>query len=183
MAIVQISQITNRKGLNSNLPQLAGAELGWSTDTRQLYIGNGPLQDGAPEIGNTEILTEFSNISALFSSTQSQFSQGSYTRMLGQTVQLPNNTATTALFTFDTIVSPTFSFDYSVVREGTYRAGTWQIISAGSASLTTNDTGIQNASTGVTLTVSQSLTIVTVSFATTNTGFDAVINYSIAYLA
>jgi hypothetical protein len=62
LAIVQISQITNRKGLNSNLPQLAGAEFGWSTDTRQLYIGNGTLEDGAPVIGNTEILTEFSDI-------------------------------------------------------------------------------------------------------------------------
>ena len=62
MAIVQISQITNRKGLAENLPQLAGAELGWSTDSRQLWIGNGTLQEGAPVIGNTEILTEFSNI-------------------------------------------------------------------------------------------------------------------------
>ena len=62
MAIVQISQITNRKGLAINLPQLAGAELGWSTDTRQLFIGNGTLEDGAPEIGNTEVLTEYSNI-------------------------------------------------------------------------------------------------------------------------
>lgn len=62
MAIVQISQITNRLGLNENLPQLAGGELGWSTDTRQLYIGNGTLQQGAPVIGNTEILTEFSDI-------------------------------------------------------------------------------------------------------------------------
>jgi hypothetical protein len=63
MAIVQISQITNRKGLQSNLPQLAGAEFGWSTDTRQLFIGNGSLQEGAPIIGNTEVLTEYSNIS------------------------------------------------------------------------------------------------------------------------
>jgi len=62
MAIVQISQITNRKGLAVDLPQLAGAELGWSTDTRQLFIGNGTLAEGAPVIGNTEILTEFSDI-------------------------------------------------------------------------------------------------------------------------
>ena len=62
MAIVQISQITNRKGLAVDLPQLAGAELGWSTDTRQLWIGNGTLADGAPVVGNTEILTEFSDI-------------------------------------------------------------------------------------------------------------------------
>ena len=62
MAIVQISQITNRKGLAENLPQLAGAEFGWSTDTRQLWIGNGTLEEGAPVVGNTEILTEFSDI-------------------------------------------------------------------------------------------------------------------------
>ena len=61
MAIVQVSRITNRKGLAENLPQLAGAELGWATDERRLFIGNGTLQDGAPVIGNTEVLTEFSD--------------------------------------------------------------------------------------------------------------------------
>lgn len=62
MAIVQISRITNRKGLQENLPQLAGAELGWSIDERRLFIGNGTLAEGAPVVGNTEILTEFSDI-------------------------------------------------------------------------------------------------------------------------
>ena len=62
MAIVQISQITNRKGLQVDLPQLAGAELGWSVDTRRLFIGNGTLEEGAPIVGNTEILTEFSDL-------------------------------------------------------------------------------------------------------------------------
>jgi hypothetical protein len=63
VAIVQISRITQRKGLFNDLPQpLAGAELGWATDTRQLFIGNGTLADGAPIIGNTEVLTEFSDI-------------------------------------------------------------------------------------------------------------------------
>lgn len=62
MAIVQISRITNRKGLQEDLPQLAGAELGWSVDERRLFIGNGTIQEGAPVVGNTEILTEFSDI-------------------------------------------------------------------------------------------------------------------------
>ena len=63
MAIVQISRITQRKGLRVDLPQpLAGAELGWAVDQRKLFIGNGAIEDGAPVIGNTEILTEFSNI-------------------------------------------------------------------------------------------------------------------------
>ena len=70
MAIVQISQIKHRRGLQENLPQLASAELGWSIDSRRLYIGNGTLAEGAPETGNTEILTEYSNIPGLTKYTQ-----------------------------------------------------------------------------------------------------------------
>jgi hypothetical protein len=62
MAITQISKITHRKGLNENIPQLAGAELGWALDARKLYIGNGKIIDGAPTIGNTEVLTQYSDI-------------------------------------------------------------------------------------------------------------------------
>lgn len=66
MAIVQISRITNRKGLQIDLPQpLAGAELGWAVDERRLFIGNGELNEGAPVVGNTEILTEFSDVLSL----------------------------------------------------------------------------------------------------------------------
>lgn len=57
-----MSRITHRKGLAENLPQLAGAEFGWVLDERRLFIGNGTIEDGAPVIGNTEILTEFSDI-------------------------------------------------------------------------------------------------------------------------
>jgi len=66
VAIVQISRITNRKGLQNDLPQpLAPAELGWAVDTRQLYIGPGTLAEGSPdEYNNVEILTEYSDILA-----------------------------------------------------------------------------------------------------------------------
>lgn len=65
MPILQVSRITHRKGLNSDLPSpLAPAELGWAIDERRLYIGNGTLADGAPVVGNTEILTEFSDLLA-----------------------------------------------------------------------------------------------------------------------
>ena len=89
MAIVQISQITNRLGLNADLPQLAGAELGWSTDTRQLYIGNGTLEQGAPVIGNTEILTEFSDILNLAASYTYQGTAAGYTVQTGPTPGSP----------------------------------------------------------------------------------------------
>lgn len=62
MPIVQISKIQHRYGLLENLPQLSGGELGWALDQRRLFIGNGPTAEGAPYIGNTEILTEFSNL-------------------------------------------------------------------------------------------------------------------------
>lgn len=64
MAIVQISRIQHRRGLQQDLPQLASAELGWSIDQRKLYIGNGTIEEGAPTEGVTQILTEFSDISS-----------------------------------------------------------------------------------------------------------------------
>ena len=55
MAIVQISRITQRKGLQVDLPQLAGAEFGWSVDERRLWIGNGTLEEGAPDRKSTRL--------------------------------------------------------------------------------------------------------------------------------
>ena len=64
MAVVQISKIQHRRGKETitGLPQLASAELGWAVDTQKLYIGNGSVTEGAPAVGNTEILTEKTNI-------------------------------------------------------------------------------------------------------------------------
>ena len=69
MAIVQISRIQHRRGLADNLPQLSHAEFGWVTDSRSLYIGNGPTSSGAPVVGNTQVLTEHSNIVSLLNYT------------------------------------------------------------------------------------------------------------------
>jgi len=88
MAIVQISRITNRKGLQENLPQLAGAELGWAVDSRKLFIGNGTLEEGAPVIGNTEILTEFSDITVASNYTYADSVIG-YTVQTGPTASEP----------------------------------------------------------------------------------------------
>jgi len=55
--IIQISRIQNRRGRATDLPQLAAGELGWVIDEQRLYIGNGTVADGAPAVGNTEILT------------------------------------------------------------------------------------------------------------------------------
>jgi hypothetical protein len=84
VAIVQISRITQRKGLLNDLPQpLASAELGWAIDERRLFIGNGSTTEGAPVVGNTEVLTEFSDILG-FSNTYTYKGQaGGYTVQTG----------------------------------------------------------------------------------------------------
>jgi len=164
LAIVQISQITNRKGLAENLPQLAGAELGWSTDTRQLFIGNGTLADGAPVIGNTEILTEFSVIPV----------------PSPMVVTLTNNTASaTTAFTLDTKAA---TLSYVIIRNNTYRTGT--IMVAGTANpLQFTDTLIQSASTGITLTANYLAGQIQIQYISTNTGFDAQLKYVITISA
>lgn len=73
MAIVQISKIQVRRGRKNNatsIPQLSSGELGWAVDTQELFIGNGSVQEGAPFVGNTRILTEKSNIFDLVSQYQ-----------------------------------------------------------------------------------------------------------------
>jgi len=89
VAIVQISRITNRKGLQVDLPQLAGAELGWSVDDRRLFIGNGTIQEGAPVVGNTEILTEFSDILAFQTTYTYKGEAAGYTVQTGPSANTP----------------------------------------------------------------------------------------------
>jgi len=89
MAIVQISQIQVRRGLNADLPQLASGEMGWSLDTRQLYIGNGTTAEGAPTEGITEILTQYSNLLEVGISYTFQGTQSGYTSVTGPNVLSP----------------------------------------------------------------------------------------------
>lgn len=66
-AITQISRIQHRAGLYRELPTaLNEAELGWALDTRQLFIGNGPIHPG-----NTEIITQHTPASGIFYSYKS----------------------------------------------------------------------------------------------------------------
>jgi hypothetical protein len=160
MAIVQISQITNRKGYDSNLPQLAGAEFGWSTDTRQLYIGNGTLEEGAPIIGNTEILTEFSDLTPV-----------------PTTVTLVDNSAspTTAF----RLTAGAVVFSYTIVRGGIYRAGIIKI--AGSSGF--EDLSVEDGATGITLSAAYSGGQIEVQYTSSSTGTDAQLSYLVSVSA
>ena len=181
MAIVQVSRITNRKGLAENVPQLAGAELGWAIDERRLFIGNGTLQEGAPVIGNTEVLTEYSDVF----SGRTQFSFGDYIVNAGTTATLNNNATTQTVFTIDANSIPAFEVKY-MIRRGVYtRTGTYIVVGSTdgtSGTLTTSDANpVQNGSTGVTFTVSESASTITFAYSTTNTGVTGTLYYSISY--
>jgi microcystin-dependent protein len=63
VAIIQISRIQQRTGNLAETPQLAAGELGWADDARRLFIGNDVTRAGDSTPNNTEILTQYSNIS------------------------------------------------------------------------------------------------------------------------
>ena len=89
MPIVSISRIQHRYGLSENIPQLSAAELGWVIDQRKLYIGNGPTSEGAPEVGNTEILTEYSDILSLAQSYTYKGEAAGYVHATGPDANSP----------------------------------------------------------------------------------------------
>ena len=81
MAVVQISKIQVRRGqknIGTGLPQLASGEIGWAIDTRELYIGNGAVSEGAPAVGNTKVLTQYDDLFSL-ADTYTYNSDDSYT--------------------------------------------------------------------------------------------------------
>jgi hypothetical protein len=86
MAVIQISKIQVRRGLQENLPQLASGEMGWSVDERRLYIGNGTLSEGAPEEGNTEILTSRTELFQVVKSYTFQGAESGYVSQTGPSV-------------------------------------------------------------------------------------------------
>ena len=181
MAIVQVSRITNRKGLAENVPQLAGAELGWAIDERRLFIGNGTLQEGAPVIGNTEVLTEYSDVF----SGRTQFSFGDYIVNAGTSATLANNATTQTVFTIDANAIPAFEVKYMIRRGVFTRTGTYIVVGSTdgtSGTLTTSDANaVQNGSTGVTFTVTESASTITFAYSSTNTGVTGTLYYSISY--
>lgn len=89
MAILQISKIQQRRGLQQDLPQLASGEFGWSLDQRRLFIGNGTENEGAPIEGVTEILTQYSDFVALLKNYTYRGEAGGYVAQTGATLANP----------------------------------------------------------------------------------------------
>ena len=89
MAVVQISRIQHRRGLEQDFPQLAAAEFGWSIDTRRLFIGNGLPSEGSPAEGTTEILTVYTDLLGLLKTYSYKGVAGGTTVITGASVMAP----------------------------------------------------------------------------------------------
>jgi hypothetical protein len=89
MAVVQISRIQARRGLQQDLPTLASAEFGWSVDQRRLFIGNGTLTEGAPTEGVTEVLTQYTDLTTVLKNYTFRGNAGGYTAQTGPSMLSP----------------------------------------------------------------------------------------------
>ena len=174
MAIVQISQIKHRRGTNENLPQLASAELGWSVDTQQLYIGNGTLEEGAPEIGNTEILTALSAAKGQIPGLPAA----------GTITMTDNTSADIRSYDNDGQFYPGIIWNYTIVRNTDVRNG-YLRISQAQGVVAYDEEYTETNDIGVTFTVTGNVTNNTavVSYSTTSTGYDATMKYTFGNVA
>lgn len=120
MAVVQISRVQVRRGRKNSgtsVPQLASGEVGWAIDSQELFIGNGSIQEGAPYVGNTKVLTEHDNILDLAL-------QYEYKRTLG-TIQTGPTAGTPVQRTFQERLDDTVSIrSFGAVGDGTYNTST-----------------------------------------------------------
>jgi hypothetical protein len=185
MAVIQISKIQVRRGLQENLPQLASGELGWSIDERRLYIGNGTLVEGAPEVGVTEILTEYSadnnaaNIALLQSNVTILQSYASLTsnNVAKTTLVLANNTSSATNTALTLTDSLTNLIDYRITRGIEARVGTIKITQISGNVAVVDDEYTETGDTGVTLSFFAYGNSAVLQYITTNTSTSANLTY------
>jgi hypothetical protein len=123
------------------------------------------------------------NTVSIATTNGSQLAMGTYTRQSGLQATLINNTSDT-IFDVDTSQAVAFTVNYTITRGSTYRTGTLVVSSNnGSGNPTTTDDYVQNSDTGIALSALQAGTTVSVDYTADNTGDNAIISYSVNYLA
>ncbi len=180
MAIVQLSRITNRKGFQQDLPQLAPGELGWCLDTRLLFIGNGLLEEGSPAIGNTEVLTEFSDIKRLIEQVDGpiQFNIAGV-HVLADAEGDGINPLTDSGFAFPAAATGV-KLEYQIRRNGLTRMG-YMDISFNSTGIFYSDNYIEPLPLGIVIAPVTSFGAKRLFYTTTATGFSAEFTGAIRY--
>jgi hypothetical protein len=116
-----------------------------------------------------------------------QVQQGTYVRETGTSATLVDNTGSaTTIISADATVTRAVRIDYTITRLTATRTGSFTIVASTDGTggnLEYNDEGYQNTSTGVTLTATETGSVVSWQYTTTSTGNDAIIYYSVTRLA
>lgn len=191
MAVITVSKIQVRSGLQTDLPALDTGEFGWCVDTQRLFIGKGTLAEGAPETGVTEILTEYSTglIGAQIDAVNANIANlnafvSNLTSITGnlqlKTVQLVDNQSSIVNIGnvyVDSLASQVIN--YNIDRNTSARVGTIRVTSyAGTVSY--EDNYSETSATGVTLyfTGNTVTNTAVLGYTTTSTGTNGNLTYS-----
>jgi hypothetical protein len=176
MAIVQISRIQQRRGLQQDLPNLASAELAWSVDSRRLYIGNGTIEEGAPTLGRTEVLTEYSilNFTTSFGANISALT-ANVAILQGGVIAIQNSLAystytanASSSGTISTITSNNTAISYSLEQGNTKRLGTINLSQYSGTNINYNEEYEETAPSDLTFTFTGNGTTVNWGYTTTS---------------
>jgi hypothetical protein len=116
--------------------------------------------------------------------TGTQIQVGRYARENGRTFTLADNQSNQTIFTTDTSTIKAYEMTYTITRGTVVRFGTL-VVTAGSVSPAVSyaDEYTEDASSGITLSVTRSGNIVSVLYSSTSTGLSGTITYSLARLA
>jgi len=192
MAVWTISKIQVRYGLRSDLPALDTGEFGWCVDTQQLFIGKGTLSEGAPTIGVTEVLTEYSagligvqidsvnaniaNLNALLSNVTTILSN--ITPATEQILDNQSSIVNIGNVSIDSLTSQIIN--YNVTRNTAIRIGSISVTNYLGTTVVFSDEYTETASTGVVLyfTGDANTGNAVLGYTTTSTGDNANITYS-----
>jgi hypothetical protein len=117
-------------------------------------------------------------------STGTQIQVGRYARENGRTFTLADNQTDQTIFTTDTTTIKAYEMTYTITRDTVVRFGTL-VVTAGSVSPAVSyaEEYTEDASSGITLSVTRSGTVVSVRYSSTSTGLSGNITYSLARLA
>jgi hypothetical protein len=126
-------------------------------------------------------LNVFNDIVSATNGSQIVLATGTYVRQSGSQTALTNN-STDTVTEVSTLQATAFEINYKITRNNLYRVGTLTIASEETGPSCSDDY-VQNGDTGITLSVGQVDTTLSVTYSATNTGVNGIINYSINYLA
>ena len=163
MAVYEVAKIQFRSGLQQDLPALDTGEPGWCVDTQRLFIGKGTLAEGAPEIGVTEILTEYSvgSILTSFNSLNANVANLTITvntinsqigNLVPVTVALSGNQSTLSnIAAVDIEAYGARDLNYRIVMNAHVRSGSISVVQTQGNLITFSDDYVESGDTGVEL--------------------------------